>query len=337
MTASRRLAAPQSRVDQELADWLSAKGHPCPPSRVAGWRRAGLLPAPSGSAPRVGRNSGRASLAWTDGELADAQVLSLRLVKATGRGKSNTDAALRLAGEGMPVPAETVLAAARAHLAQLDRSMRAHLGLPVDAQVALHGDPNAVAGLVDEVVRANPKLVRVIARRLRDAPANDTDADAESVLTLVVAAVAGEAPDPHDTDALALTLRAIDAHGLTEPAGGPEGPRILAGGAADAASAIGRFGLPQLQQLFEELRPQDVHPTLRATRLLGRTLAAVPDSAGHYVAAKQVAELLLDNGPTAVVLRLAAWQALRYDHEREPDINPIVDAVRAQGWLTQGD
>ena len=341
MTASRRLAAPQSRVDQELADWLSAKGHPCPPSRVAGWRRAGLLPAPSGSAPRVGRHPGRAPLAWTDRELADAQVLSLRLVDATGRGKSNTDAALGLAGEGMPVPPEAVLTAARAHMAQLDRTIRAHLGLPVGTQVALHGESSRVTGVVeevvDEVVRANPKLMRAIARRLRDAPANDSDADAGSVLTLVVAAVAGQAPDPRDTDALALTLRAIDAYGLTEPAGGPGGPRILAGGPADAAFAIGRFGLPQLQQLLEDLRPQDVHPSLRATRQLGRALAGVPDSVGHYVAAKHVAALLLDNGPTAVVLRLAAWQALRYDHEREPDIAPIVDAVRAQGWLTQGD
>jgi hypothetical protein len=192
---------------------------------------------------------------------------------------------------------------------------------------------------VDEVVRANPKLVRAIARRLRDAPANDTDADAESVLTLAVAAVAGEAPDPHDTDVLGLTLRAIDAHGLTEPAGGPEGPRMLAGGPADAALAIGRFGLPQLRQLLEELRPQDVHPSLRATRQLGRALAAVPGSVGHYVAARHIAGLLLDTAPTAVVLRLAAWQALRHDHnhEREPDIAPILDAIRAQGWLTQGD
>src|SRR5690242_6722954 len=95
MTASP--AASYSRADQELAAWLSSKGRPCHPSRVAGWRRAGLLPAPSGSAARAGPHPGRASLAWTDRELADVKVLSLRLVDATGRGKSNTDAALRLA------------------------------------------------------------------------------------------------------------------------------------------------------------------------------------------------------------------------------------------------
>jgi len=94
----------------------------------------------------------------------------------------------------MPAPPETVITAARAHLAQVDRTIRAHLGLPVGTQVALHGDLNGVTGIVgevvDEVVRANPKLMRAIARRLRDAPANDTDVDAESLLTLVVAAVA---------------------------------------------------------------------------------------------------------------------------------------------------
>jgi hypothetical protein len=63
-------------------------------------------------------------------------------------------------------------------------------------------------------------------------------------------------------------------------------------------------------------------------------LAAVPADLAHHLAAGVLAEFLNDNTPISVALRLICWQALRQDRDGEPDANPIIDAIRAQGWLT---
>ena len=333
MPALRRGMTAHARIDQQLADWLTANGRPCRPSRVAGWRAASLLPTATGHGLRAGDRPGRLPGGWTDEELPDAQAIGWRLIDATGRGKSTVAAALTLAGEGLPVPATTVLAAARDHMARLDRHIRSHLGLPAASELDHRVDPTAVAKVVDEHVLAHPDSEHAIARRLRHAPRSDDGADAQTVFTVLLGALLGLAPPADDTDALTLVLHALDLHHLAEPVGGRDEPRVLAG-PGDAAHAIGRLGLPYLKGLLHEIRPEEVHPALRVTGELGRALAAVPAALGHRVASDAVAGLLLDLNPTAVVLRLVGWQALRHDNGgREPDIAPIVDAIRQMGWL----
>ena len=302
---------------------------------VPGGRLAGgsLLPAPTSRGPRRSDRPGRAPATWTDAELADARAIALRLITVTGRGKSTVTAALTLAGEGLPVPPATVLTAAHAHLSRLDRTIRTHLGLPTAAALDHRADRKAVASAVDAYLLANPGAERAVARRLRHIAPSDDGADAQTVLTVLLDGLLGLAPAADDAEALELILHALGLHGLAEPVGGMDGPRVLTGGLGDVARAIGRLGLPHLKELLGEILPEEVHPILDVTRQLGVALATVPATVAHHVAADELAGMLLDPSPTAVVLRLAGWQALRHDGGGEPDIAPIVDAVREQGWL----
>lgn len=333
MPAAHRETAAHARVDRELAEWLTAQGRPCTPSRVAGWRAAGLLPAPTGTAARAGDHAGRVPAAWTDAELADARRIALRLVNSTGRGTSTVATALRLAGEGVPIPPATVLIAARDCLRQLAREVRAEFRLNPEVALDPEGDPQAIADIVEDYVRSRPRLQGAIARRLRGAPLDPDGADAQSVVTLVAAAALGVGPDPGDVDALRLALRAFGLDGLADPVGGAGGPRVLAGGPGDAGEALGQFGLPQLERLLGEIHLADVHPALQVMGELGRAFAAVPAAGAHHLAADLIAPLLLDNHPAAVVLRLLCWQALRHLPGGEAAIRLIIDAIRAQGWL----
>jgi hypothetical protein len=334
MPASHRGAAGFAHVDSEMADWLSAAGYLCRPSRVAGWRAAGLLTEPTGTGVRAGNRPGRAPVAWSDAELAGARRIALRLVTDAGRGTSAPATALRLAAEGLPIPPMTVLSAARDQLSHLARAVRGELGvLPTDA-LDLKGDPDAVTEVVDNYVRTRPGLQRVIERRLRGAPLHPDGADAQSVVTLLAAAALGAPPDPGDADALGLTLRTFGLHGLVEPVGGPGGPRALIEGPSAAAAALGVFSLSQLEQLLAEVRPEDVHAALRATGELGRAFAAVPASAAHHLGAAAFAQVLTDNTPMAVVLRLLCWQALQHGPAGASGMTVIIDAIRAQGWCT---
>lgn len=129
MPAAHRGGSAYAQIDGQLAEWLTTEGHSVSASRVAGWRAAGLLPVPTSRARGGGCGPGRVAVAWTAAEWADVQTIGLRLVDATGRGRSTTAAVLRLAGDGVPVPPLTVLAAAHEHVALLDRDVRAQLGV----------------------------------------------------------------------------------------------------------------------------------------------------------------------------------------------------------------
>lgn len=335
--ASDKGAAGFARVDCELADWLTDCGHPCRPSRVAGWRAAGLLPKPTGTATRTGDHPGRAPATWTNPELADVHTLALRLVTSTGRGSSTTSTALSLAGEGLPIPPLTVLAAARDQLKQLRIAVHRELGIRSTVLPDPEDSPEAVAAVVDRYVTTNPSLEGVIKRRLGDAPTRREGADAQSVVTLLAEAALGSSPDPRDTEVLDLTLRAFGLHGLVERVGGDGGPQALPGGPSDAGEAIGFFSLPRLEHLLVEMRPEDVHPGLRATRELGLALAAVPAAGAHFLGSTVFAQFLTDNSSQAVVLRLISWQALKRSPGGTGGIAQIVEAIREQGWLQAAD
>jgi len=285
-----------------------------------------LLPAATGTAERAGGQPGRLPAKWTEQELSAAQALARRLVEVTGRGRSNSAAALTLAGEGLPVPPATVLAGARAYLARLDRDVRRLIGLSPSELIDIASNPDALDGLLERIRLAHPSLTQSVHRRI-NGHRSEGGADELSVLFIALGAMLGVAPDPADTAALSLTLHAFELHGLVEGVGDPNGPRLLEGGPSEAALAIGRFGLPELPGLLERIPLEAVHPTLLATRELGAILSVVPAELSHHIGGAQSSELLTDSAPLSVVLRLLCWQAIREDSGAEPDITPFKAVV----------
>lgn len=332
MAAERPRGLDYARADLELARWLAERDRDCSPARVRGWRRAGLLPPPGAAAERKVDRSGRPPAAWASEQLHDVRALALALVTATGRGKSNTYAALRLAAAGLPVPASTVLRAAQAHVTTMHGAVQRMLG-SAGPVILGDADPDERLDQIDAFANAHPGVERMISHQLGNPARRDGHPDALSVFSLLLRSGAGLPPEPSDDPTIELALQAFGVHGLLETVGGPQGPRALPNGARDAAPAFALLDVAQLSSLIADIDPATVHPTLRATRELGEAFAAVPPDARHHVAADVLAPMLLDDDPTAIVLRLVCFQALRRDRGVEPDVTPFVQAVRQRTAL----
>ncbi|MEU9015730.1 hypothetical protein AB0D12_39900 [Streptomyces sp. NPDC048479] len=100
-----------SAADQQLIDHAARHGFAITAKKLAGWRRAGLLP---GNVPGGGLGQGRGSTSSPPSESFDLVVALARLARLAGRGKRPTALALLLFAEGRPVPEATIRAAFRA-------------------------------------------------------------------------------------------------------------------------------------------------------------------------------------------------------------------------------
>jgi hypothetical protein len=315
-----------SQADEDLAEWLVSQNLAGAPARVRGWRRAGLLPEPEDTSPRLAGQPGRLAARWSSSQLPHARALAVALMTATGRGKSNAHAALRLAGAGLPVPADTVLAAARAEVARMQQAGQHLLGAELGSMLRAT-DPEGQLDHIDAYVQGHPGLVRLISQQLGNPPKRDGEPDAMGVLSLLLQATLGAPLEAADVPTLELTLQAMSLQGLVEAVGGPGGARVLSGGAADAIPALDMLNLSRLSSLIDDIDADTVHATLQATRQVGLVFAAAPPQLRHHLGADVLAPALMDDDPVWVVFRLAVFQAVRRDRGSEPDVSPIIGSA----------
>ena len=265
----------------------------------------GLLPSPTGSGVRTDASAGRVPRVWTLHEVAAVRLLGPRLHEVARRGRPYGDVALMLFGEGLPVPAATILTAARARLAVYDVWLRSHhLG---ESSRSAEGTDGGAA--FDAFVTGNPSAVRGVRRRLRGVALDPDGPDAESVVYALLGYAAGEPMPDEDSATLKLVLHSLGLHGLVEPLLGTD-MRVLEGGAGDALAAVESVTLLRLISGLEEMPEDQVHVAGRQAAELGRALGAVPPAVGHHVAAPVVSALLLSADPDTVALRLALWSLL---------------------------
>lgn len=245
---------------------------------------------------------------WTQEEQADAVRLGRRLVVLARRGRPAGDVALILFAEGLPVPPETVLRAARNRLRAFSDQFRALVGVPPGPE-GLAPDTSALQARLDAFIASHPEAVAPVRRKLGKVPQDPDGADGESVLYALVGTVLGAPPDEGDTELLHLMLHFFGVHGLVERVGGT-GPRVLENGVQDVGESLKAMGLPNLLAVLDDMTAEQAVEAERTWAELAAALQALPLRASHYLAAHLIAVPLRAPDPMAVTLRLAVYALL---------------------------